>query len=96
MSRHLHPHHGQKAQPGGALHLGSIDGMNGTLMDGKTKKGRSVTTSTTLESRTDQHKETCAETSGRCLICCQVHLNPDSTRSLAHFSKKTGSFAFRQ
>ena len=46
--------HGQKAQPGGALHLRTIDGKKGTLMDGKTKKmARSVTTSTTPELRTD-------------------------------------------
>ena len=57
---------------------------------------RSVTTSTTPESRTDQHKETCAETSERCLNFCQVHLKPDSIRSLAHFSDFSGSFASRQ
>ena len=46
----------------------------------------SAISTTTPESRTDKHKETCAETSERCLICIQVHLNPDSIRSLAHFS----------
>ena len=50
------------------------------------RMARSVTTSTTPESHTDQHKETCAETSERCLNCCQVHLNPVSIRGLAHFS----------
>ena len=42
---------------------------------------------TKLESRTDKYKGTCIETSEReGLNCCQVHLNPDSIRSLAHFS----------
>ena len=39
MSRHLHLQHGQKAQRGGAFHLGTIKGKNGTLKDGKTKNG---------------------------------------------------------
>ena len=29
--RHLHPQHGQKAQRGGILYLGTINGKNGTL-----------------------------------------------------------------
>ena len=37
--RHLHPQHGRKAQRGGALHLGTINGKNGTLKDDKTKNG---------------------------------------------------------
>ena len=47
-------------------------------------------------SRTDQYKETCTVTSERKgLRCCQVHLNPDSICSLAHFSDffvHSGSF----
>ena len=47
ISRHLHPQHGQKAQRGGALHLGTINGKNGTLKSGKTKMGQKVRTTTT-------------------------------------------------
>ena len=39
MSRHLHPQHGEKAPRGGALHLGTIKGKNGTLKGGKTTNG---------------------------------------------------------
>ena len=39
ISRHLHPQHGQKAQRGGVLHLGTINGKNGILKGGKTKNG---------------------------------------------------------
>ena len=39
ISRHLRPQHGQKAQRGGVLHLGTINGKNGTLNGGKTKNG---------------------------------------------------------
>ena len=47
----------------------------------------SAITTTTPESRTDQYKETCSGRSERKgLNCCQVHLNPDSICSLAHFS----------
>ena len=38
------------------------------------RMARSLTTSTTPESRTDQHKEPCAETSERGLNCCLVIL----------------------
>ena len=62
-------------------------------------RARTVTP-TTPESRTDQHKETCTETSERKdLNYCQVHLNPDSIHSLALFSDFLvlfGSFASRQ
>ena len=48
--------------------------------------GPAITT-TTPESRTDWYKETCTGRSERKgLNCCQVHLNPDSICSLAHFS----------
>ena len=47
----------------------------------------SAITPTTRESRTDLYNETCTEASERKdLNCCQVHVNPDSIRSLAHFS----------
>ena len=47
----------------------------------------SAITTTTPKSRTDEYKETCMGTSERKgLNCCQVHLNPDSMCSLAHFS----------
>ena len=36
---HLHPQHGKKAQRGGLLYLGTINGKNGTLKGGKTKNG---------------------------------------------------------
>ena len=39
VSHHLHPQHGQKAQRGGVLDLGTINGKNGTLKGGKTKNG---------------------------------------------------------
>ena len=47
----------------------------------------SAITTTTPESRTDKHKETCTGTSERkSLSCCQVRLSPDSMCSLSHFS----------
>ena len=47
----------------------------------------SAITPTTRESRTDLYNETCTEASERKdLNCCQVHVNSDSIRSLAHFS----------
>ena len=39
ISLHLHRQHGQKAQRGGALHLWSTKGKNGSLKDGETKNG---------------------------------------------------------
>ena len=39
MSHHLHPQHGQKAQCGGVLHLGTINGKTCTFKGGKTKTG---------------------------------------------------------
>ena len=64
----------------------SMTRMALSRMARKRMVGSAITT-TTPESRTDQYKETCTETSEReGLNCCQVHLNPDSIRSLAHFS----------
>ena len=39
ISHHIHPQHRQKAQSGGVLHLGTINGKTGTLKGGKTKNG---------------------------------------------------------
>ena len=39
ISRRLHPQHEQKAQRGGILHLGTINGKTGTPRCGKTKNG---------------------------------------------------------
>ena len=39
ISLHLHRQHGQKAQRGGALHLWTTKGKNGSLKDGETKNG---------------------------------------------------------
>ena len=59
---HLHPQHGQEAQRGGVLHLGTINGKNGTLKGGKTKYGG---TNDNQRQRHDlqtlQYKETCTE-----------------------------------
>ena len=53
----------------------------------------SAITTTTPESRTDWHKETCAWTSERKdLSCCQVHLNLYSICCLSHFSDFFCSF----
>ena len=39
ISHHLHPQHREKAQRGGLLHLGIINGKVSTLKGGKTKSG---------------------------------------------------------
>ena len=56
----------------------------------------SAITRTTPESCTEKYKESCMETSEReDLNCCQVHLNPDSIRSLAHVSIFCSFWQFR-
>ena len=52
-----------------------------------------ATTTTTPESRSNLLQETAGERKG--LSCCQVHLNPDSICSLAHFSIFSSFWQFR-
>ena len=61
-------------------------------MDGKTKNGE-------ISNNLDNARVTHWLAQGnlcRDVKCCQVHLNPDFIRSLAHFSDFSGSFASRQ
>ena len=86
--RHLHPQHGQKAQRGGVLHLGTISGKTGILNGGKTKNGGiSDDNDNARIFKLYWYKETRTEKSERQgLSYCQVHLNPASIRSLPRFS----------
>ena len=52
-----------------------------------------ATTTTTPDSRSNLLQETVGERKG--LSCCQVHLNPDSMCSLAHFSDFSSFWQFR-
>ena len=91
----LIPQHGQKAQRGGVLHLGTINGKIGTLKGGETKNGgisdnKDNTRVTHRLSQGDLYGDVRAKRRG--LSCCQVHLNLDSICSLEHFTDLFCSF----
>ena len=71
----------KKAKRGGVVHLGTINGKDGTLKSGKTKNGG-------IGDNNDKARVTHRLVQGdrKGLSCCQVHLNPDSICDLAHFS----------
>ena len=73
----------------------SVARMALSRVAGQRMVGPSITT-TTPESRSDEPQETVGERKG--LNCCQVHMNPESICSLAHFSDffLSGSFSSRQ
>ena len=59
ISRRLHPQHGQKAQRGGVLHLGTINGKTGTPRVGKTKNGEISDNNNKARATPHKYKETC-------------------------------------
>ena len=96
ISRHLLPQHGQEAQRGGVLHLGTINGKNGTLKGGKPKNGTS--------DNNDNARVTLKLASGNCRRAKKVSVvvkftwirTPCVVLRTSQICLLSGSFAYRQ